>query len=125
VSSIAAPPFSAWERSLAGRYLRAKRKEGGVALISLISVIGITLAVAVLIIVMSVMNGFRAELLGRTLGFSGHMHVTGAYWTPACLRRLPPRSPRALWTRSSPRMRRLKAPPRRAPPTRPAPCSRL
>jgi len=78
VSQLAAPPFSAWERSLAGRYLRAKRKEGGVALISLISVIGITLAVAVLIIVMSVMNGFRSELLARTLGFSGHMHVTGA-----------------------------------------------
>jgi lipoprotein-releasing system permease protein len=49
-----------------------------VALISLISVIGIALAVAVLIIVMSVMNGFRSELLARTLGFSGHMHVTGS-----------------------------------------------
>ena len=78
MTQLAAPPFSAWERSLAGRYLRAKRKEGGVALISLISVIGITLAVAVLIIVMSVMNGFRSELLARTLGFSGHMHVTGS-----------------------------------------------
>ncbi len=55
----AAGPFSPWERALASRYLRAKRKEGGVALISLISFIGITLAVAVLIIVMSVMNGFR------------------------------------------------------------------
>jgi lipoprotein-releasing system permease protein len=63
MTTLAAPPFSAWERSLAGRYLRAKRREGGVALISTISVIGITLAVAVLIIVMSVMNGFRAELL--------------------------------------------------------------
>jgi lipoprotein-releasing system permease protein len=78
VNALAAPPFSAWERSLAGRYLRAKRNQGGVALISLISVIGITLAVAVLIIVMSVMNGFRSELLARTLGFSGHMHVTGS-----------------------------------------------
>ena len=78
MTQLAAPPFSAWERSLAGRYLRAKRKEGGVALISLISVIGIALAVAVLIIVMSVMNGFRSELLARTLGFSGHMHVTGS-----------------------------------------------
>jgi lipoprotein-releasing system permease protein len=48
-----------------------------VAIISLISFIGITLAVAVLIIVMSVMNGFRAELLGRILGFNGHAYVGG------------------------------------------------
>ena len=62
---------------LAGRYLRAKRSEGGVALISIISFTGITLAVAVLIIVMSVMNGFRSELLGKILGFNGHLFVTG------------------------------------------------
>jgi lipoprotein-releasing system permease protein len=70
-------PFSAWERSIAGRYLRAKRKHGGVALILIISYVGITLAVAVLIIVMSVMNGFRAELLSRILGFNGHVYVGG------------------------------------------------
>jgi lipoprotein-releasing system permease protein len=62
---------------LAGRYLRAKRSQGGVALISIISFIGIMLAVAVLIIVMSVMNGFRAELLSRILSFNGHVFVTG------------------------------------------------
>jgi lipoprotein-releasing system permease protein len=73
-----APPFGAWERMLAGRYLRAKRSQGGVALISAISFIGIMLAVAVLIIVMSVMNGFRSELLGRILGFNGHVFVSGA-----------------------------------------------
>ena len=72
-----AAPFGLWERMLAGRYLRAKRSQGGVALISLISFIGITLAVAVLIIVMSVMNGFRSELLGRILGFQGHVFVAG------------------------------------------------
>ena len=72
-----APPFGAWERMLASRYLRAKRSQGGVALISIISFVGIMLAVAVLIIVMSVMNGFRAELLGRILGFNGHVFVTG------------------------------------------------
>jgi lipoprotein-releasing system permease protein len=72
-----APPFSVWERMLAGRYLRAKRSQGGVALISLISFIGIMLAVATLIIVMSVMNGFRAELLSRILGFNGHLFVSG------------------------------------------------
>jgi lipoprotein-releasing system permease protein len=62
---------------LAARYLRAKRSQGGVALISIISFVGIMLAVAVLIIVMSVMNGFRAELLGRILGFNGHAFVAG------------------------------------------------
>lgn len=72
-----APPFGQWERAIANRYLRAKRSQGGVALISLISFIGITLAVAVLIIVMSVMNGFRSELMSRILGFNGHVYVTG------------------------------------------------
>ncbi len=72
-----APPFGLWERMVAGRYLRAKRSQGGVALISIISFIGILLAVAVLIIVMSVMNGFRSELLGRILGFQGHVFVAG------------------------------------------------
>ena len=72
-----APAFGAWERMIAGRYLRARRSQGGVALISVISFIGIMLAVAVLIIVMSVMNGFRAELLGRILGFQGHAYVSG------------------------------------------------
>ena len=73
-----AAPFGPWERSVALRYLRAKRKNGGVALISTISFVGIGLAVAVLIIVMSVMNGFRTELMDRILGFNGHLFVTGA-----------------------------------------------
>jgi lipoprotein-releasing system permease protein len=77
-----AAPFSAWERSVAARYLRAKRKNGGVALISIISFIGITLAVAVLIIVMSVMNGFRNDLLDKILGFNGHIFVTGQVLNP-------------------------------------------
>ena len=72
-----APPFGLWERMLAGRYLRAKRSEGGVGLITVISFAGVTLAVSILIIVMSVMNGFRAELLGKILGFNGHIFVTG------------------------------------------------
>jgi lipoprotein-releasing system permease protein len=80
-----APPFGFWERMLAGRYLRAKRSQGGVALISLISFIGIGLAVAVLIIVMSVMNGFRTELLGRILGFQGHVFVAGGVFDGAAL----------------------------------------
>ncbi len=79
MSDLARPagPFSSWERAIAGRYLRAKRKDGGVAIISIISFVGIALAVAVLIIVMSVMNGFRHELLGRILGFNGHAYVGG------------------------------------------------
>ena len=72
-----AGPFSAWERAIAFRYLRARRKQGGVALVSMISFFGVMAAVAVLIIVMSVMNGFRSELLGRILGFNGHLYVSG------------------------------------------------
>ena len=68
-------PFGLWERTLASRYLRSRKENGGVALISIISFIGIFLAVAVLIIVMSVMNGFRGELLGRILGVNGHVFV--------------------------------------------------
>ena len=77
-STRPAGAFSAWERAIAFRYLRARRKQGGVALVSVISFFGVMAAVAVLIIVMSVMNGFRTELLGRILGFNGHMYVSGA-----------------------------------------------
>src|SRR5579872_5510047 len=73
----AAPPFSAWEREIAFRYLPARRQEGGVALISVISFIGIALAVSVLIIVISVMNGFRADLGHIMLSFNPHAQVYG------------------------------------------------
>jgi lipoprotein-releasing system permease protein len=75
--SASAAPFSRWERSLALRYLRARRKEGGVALIALLSFAGITVAVAALIIVMSVMNGFSTILVSKMLGFNGHVYVRG------------------------------------------------
>ena len=68
-------PFSGFEWLVAGRYLRAKRQESFISVISGFSLIGIALGVATLIIVMSVMNGFRAELLGRILGLNGHMIV--------------------------------------------------
>jgi lipoprotein-releasing system permease protein len=71
----AAGPFSRWERSVAARYLFAKRKNGGVALIAVISFCAVMLAVFALITVMSVMNGFRAELLGRIVGFNGHLYA--------------------------------------------------
>ncbi len=75
--SDAAAPFGFWERTLALRYLRAKRKEGGVALIATLSFAGISVAVAALIIVMSVMNGFSTILLSKMLGFNGHVYVQG------------------------------------------------
>lgn len=68
-------PFSGYEFMLAFRYLRAKRKHGGVALIASISFAGITLAVMGLIAVMSIMNGFRAELFNQLLGFQPHVYV--------------------------------------------------
>jgi lipoprotein-releasing system permease protein len=71
-----ARPFGAWERSVAFRYLFAKRRHGGVALISLISFAAIALAVAALIITMSIMNGFRSELSAKILGFNGHAYIT-------------------------------------------------
>ena len=70
-----AAPFSRYEFLLAFKYLRARRKHGGVTLISVISFVGIMLAVAVLITVMSVMNGFRHELLTRLLGVQPHVYV--------------------------------------------------
>ena len=75
IDAHASMPFGPWERMIAARYLRARRDSGGVTLISTISFIGILLAVAILIIVMSVMNGFRTELLNRILGVNGHIYV--------------------------------------------------
>jgi len=68
-------PFSGFEWLVAGRYLRSKRREGYISFISVLSLLGIALGVATLIIVMSVMNGFRAQLLGRILGLNGHAIV--------------------------------------------------
>ncbi|HEX7107988.1 MAG TPA: lipoprotein-releasing ABC transporter permease subunit [Aestuariivirga sp.] len=65
-------PFANFEWVLALRYLRARRKESFISVISLFSFLGIMLGVATLIVVMSVLNGFRAELLDKILGFSGH-----------------------------------------------------
>ncbi len=75
IEATSAPPFGRYERMLAGRYMRAKRAHGGVALISLIAFVGIMLAVGVLIVVMSVMNGFRDTLLSKILGVEAHAYV--------------------------------------------------
>lgn len=70
--------FSRFERMVALRYLRARREEGFVSVIAGFSLAGIALGVATLIIVMSVMNGFRAEMMGRILGLNGHLTVYSA-----------------------------------------------
>ncbi|WFU77659.1 lipoprotein-releasing ABC transporter permease subunit [Bradyrhizobium sp. CIAT3101] len=75
MDSPQAGPFAPFEWMLSARYLRARRKEGFVSVIAGFSFLGIMLGVATLIIVMAVMNGFRTELLGKILGFNGHLVV--------------------------------------------------
>ena len=74
-AGAATSPFSYFEWMVARRYLGATRSGKGVSLISIIAFVGIMLAVAVLIIVMSVMQGFRAKLLEQMLGLNGHVFV--------------------------------------------------
>jgi len=67
--------ISKTERKIAFRYLKPKKKEGFLKVISIFSFMGISLGVAILIIVMSVMNGFRTELITKILGFNPHIIV--------------------------------------------------
>jgi lipoprotein-releasing system permease protein len=67
--------FTPFESLVAFRYLRARRQEGFISVISWFSLIGIALGVATLIVVMSVMNGFRQELFQRVIGLNGHMNL--------------------------------------------------
>ena len=71
-------PFGAIERKISFRYLRSKKNQGGVGLISLISFICIMLAIAAMIIIMSIMNGFRDEMINLTIGSEGHMFVASS-----------------------------------------------
>lgn len=75
IKDKATRPFSAFERMVAWRYLRSRRKEAFISVIAGFSFLGIMLGVATLIIVMAVMNGFRTELISRILGINGHMVV--------------------------------------------------
>ena len=68
-------PFAGFEWMLASRYLRARRREGFISVIAGFSFLGIMLGVATLIVVMSVMNGFREELLSKIVGVNGHIFV--------------------------------------------------
>jgi lipoprotein-releasing system permease protein len=67
--------FSRFEWMMASRYLRPRRQDGFVSVIAMFSLLGIALGVATLIIVMSVMNGFREELMKRILGLNGHLSL--------------------------------------------------
>lgn len=69
--------FSRLEWMIAGRYLRARRKEGAISVIAGFSLVGILLGVGTLIVVMSVMNGFRAELVRQIIGAQPHVLVLG------------------------------------------------
>lgn len=72
-SAVSAPgPFSRFEFLVAGRYLRARRKDAFISVIAALTLTGVAIGVATLIVVMSVMNGFREELLSKILGLNGH-----------------------------------------------------
>ena len=67
--------ISTLEKEITFRFLKARKKDGFLNIISIFSFIGISLGVAVLIIVMSVMNGFRSELINKIVGFNSHITV--------------------------------------------------
>ena len=67
--------ISTLEKEITFRFLKARKKDGFLNVISIFSFIGIGLGVAVLIIVMSVMNGFRTELINKIVGFNSHITV--------------------------------------------------
>ncbi|MFB3149099.1 MAG: lipoprotein-releasing system transmembrane subunit LolC, partial [Alphaproteobacteria bacterium] len=69
--------INAFERLVAVRYLRARRQEGKVSLIAGLSLAGIALGVATLLVVLAVLNGFRDQLVDRMIGFRGHLTVAG------------------------------------------------
>ena len=74
-ASEAKSPFAPFEWMMAFRYLRSRRREAFISIISWLSFFGIMLGVATLIIVMAVMNGFRSELLDKILGINGHLII--------------------------------------------------
>ncbi|MFV0512683.1 MAG: lipoprotein-releasing ABC transporter permease subunit [Jhaorihella sp.] len=74
----APPPFAPYEWMIAWRYLRARRAEGGVSVMTWISLIGITLAVFALIATLAVRSGFRSEFVGTILGANAHVTVYSA-----------------------------------------------
>ena len=75
MTDAATRPFSAFEWMVALRYLRARRSHGSISVIAGFSFAGIVLGVAALIVVMSVMNGFRHDLFDKIIGINGHMFL--------------------------------------------------
>ena len=71
--------FNETERTIALRYVKSRRAEGFISISAWFSLVGIMLGVATLIVVMSVMNGFRTELVDRILGINGHLIVYNNY----------------------------------------------
>lgn len=71
-------PFGGVERMIAMRYLRAKKSQGGVGLIAAISFTCIALAIWAMIVIMSIMNGFRDDMIRLTIGSEGHMYVASS-----------------------------------------------
>jgi len=67
--------ISTLEKEITFRFLKARKKDGFLNVISIFSFIGISLGVAVLIIVMSVMNGFKTELINKIIRFNSHVTV--------------------------------------------------
>ena len=72
-------PFAAFEWLIAWRYLRARRREGGISVIAWYALVGVMLGVATLIVVQAVMIGFREEFTDRILGANAHVTV---YYAP-------------------------------------------
>ena len=83
--SNGAPAFGKFERKIAARYLGAKKKDGGVGLIAVLSFLCIFLAIWAMITIMSIMNGFRAQMVDMTIGLDGHMYVGSAAANPTQL----------------------------------------
>ncbi len=77
---MATAPFSAFEFMIAWRYLRARRAEGGVSVMTWISLIGVALGVMALVATLAVRAGFRAEFVDTILGANAHVSVSRATW---------------------------------------------
>ncbi len=84
-SQKGAGPFAVFERKISMRYLRAKKQDGGVGLIAVLSFLCIFLAIFAMITIMSIMNGFREKVVELTIGLDGHMYVGSASPNPTQL----------------------------------------
>ncbi len=84
-TSRGAPAYGKFERKIAARYLGAKKKDGGVGLIAMLSFACIMLAIFAMITIMSIMNGFRSQMIDMTIGLDGHVYVGSTSANPSQL----------------------------------------